>query len=292
MSDEGMRDPECPSGDEAPLTGSDAAVSTGQSDEPSAAVQADVARAEAVEAVAVQAAVAAEAPAPAKEPWWRGVVEFVVAFAIMIVAIMGLRTFVIEPFEIPSGSMLPTIQIGDRIFSEKVTVAFDKMPNVGDVVTFTNPRDTSETLIKRVIAVEGQTIDLRDGVVYIDGEPLDEEYVHGKPTNPMTSDLSYAGAVPSVDAETGEATLNETGEKVSTQITYPYTIPEGYFWAMGDNRTNSADSRVFGPVSAENVTGVAVWRYWPLFYVDEDVDIVIGPITLHPITSLAIGPLD
>ena len=285
MSDEGLRDPAGAAGPGAPLTVPEGAEA-GPNGDPDAAVRAEVAC-----DAAVRAEVAGEPPRPAKEPWWRGVVEFVVAFAVMIAVIMGLRAFVVEPFEIPSGSMLPTIQIGDRIFSEKVTVAFDKMPNVGDVVTFTNPRDPSETLIKRVIATEGQTIDLRDGVVYVDGEPLDEEYVHGKPTKPMTNDLSYVGAVLSVDPETLEATVNETGQKVGSQlITYPYTIPKGYFWAMGDNRTNSADSRVFGPVSAENVTGVAVWRYWPVFYADTDVDVVVGPFTLHPLT-LAIGPL-
>lgn len=237
----------------------------------------------------------AAAPAAGEEqaaavPWWRGAVEFVVAFAVMIAAIMAIRTFVVEPFEIPSGSMLETIQIGDRIFSEKVTVAFDSMPEQGQIVTFTNPRDPSETLIKRVIATEGQVVDLRDGVVYVDGEPLDEEYTNGQATKPMSSDLSYVGAVLGVD-ENGDAVLNETGARTSAQNTYPYTVPNGYFWVMGDNRGNSADSRVFGAVNADNVTGVAVFRYWPIFRVNYDEDIELGPFTLHPLT-LAIGPLD
>lgn len=214
-----------------------------------------------VDAVALPADV--DAP-PSRDPWWRGVVEFVVAFAVMVGAIMLLRTFVIEPFKIPSGSMLTTIEIGDRVFAEKITVAFDRMPEQGEIVTFTNPRDHSETLIKRVIAVEGQTIDLRDGVVYIDGEPLDEPYTNGQKTKAMVSDLAYVGAVLSVDPETLAPVLNETGAVTADKIVYPYTIPKGYFWAMGDNRGNSADSRVFGAVSAENVTGHAVLRYWPL----------------------------
>lgn len=200
------------------------------------------------------AVVAAETPAEEqREPWWRGVLEFIVAFAIMIAAIMALRTFVIEPFEIPSGSMLQTIQIGDRVFAEKISVALDPMPEAGEIVTFVNPRDPSETLIKRVIATEGQTVDLRDGLVYVDGEPLDEPYTNGLPSNPMNS---------------------------QGKVTYPYTIPEGYFWAMGDNRTNSSDSRVFGAVSAESVTGRAVFRYWPIFRTNADggLELSIGPL--------------
>ena len=90
-------------------------------------------------------------------------------------------------------------------------------------------------LIKRVIATGGQTVDLRDGVVYVDGVPLDEPYTQGKPSNDLNSG-----------------------------ITYPYTVPEGHVWVMGDNRTNSADSRAFGAIPLESVTGHAVLRYWPL----------------------------
>ena len=92
-------------------------------------------------------------------------------------------------------------------------------------------------LIKRVIAVGGQTVDLRDGAVYVDGEKLDEPYTEGKQSKPLSN---------------------------SNGITYPYKVPEGEIWVMGDNRTNSLDSRVFGSVPVENVTGHAFWRYWPL----------------------------
>lgn len=194
-----------------------------------------------------------------KRSWFSGVMEFVVAFAIMLVAILALRTWVVEPFEIPSGSMLQTIQIGDRVFAEKISVALNDMPEQGEIVTFVNPRDPSETLIKRVIAVGGQTVDLRDGVVYVDGVALDEPYTNGQGSYPMRCD----------------------GKVQKTDITYPYTIPEGCFWAMGDNRGNSADSRVFGAVDASTITGHAVFRYWPLFRTAEDGSI-----------SISIGPLD
>lgn len=229
--------------------------------------------AEAVEgadaAQGAEGAQGAEDAQEARSPWWRGVVEFLVAFLVMIGVILLLRTFVMEPFEIPSGSMLTTIEIGDRVFAEKVTVAIDRMPEPGEIVTFVNPRDDSETLIKRVIAVEGQTIDLRDGAVYVDGVQLDEPYTNHQSTKPMRCD----------------------GKVQTSDIVYPFTIPDGCFWAMGDNRGNSADSRVFGPVDASSVTGHAVFRYWPIFRVESQKPgtEVLG-FEFHPI-RFTIGPL-
>ena len=195
----------------------------------------------------------------------RGVGEFVIAFAVMLGAIWLLRTFVMEPFTIPTGSMLPTIQKKDSVYAEKVSLWFDDEPQVGQVYTFTSPEDSSETLIKRVIATGGQTIDLRDGHVYVDGVELDEPYVHGQQTLAMRSDVP---------------------------ITYPYTIPEGCFWAMGDNRGNSADSRVFGPVPYDNLIARAAFRYWPLVreLPEYDVDLGFASFTAQPL-QLNIGAL-
>jgi signal peptidase I len=196
-----------------------------------------------------------------------GVIEFVISFALMLGVVAVLRTFLIEPFTIPSGSMIPTIQKGDSLYVEKVSTSGDDfVPEVGQVYTFTSPTDPTETLIKRVIAVQGQTIDLRDGDVYIDGVKLDEPYVHGQLT---------------------EAMNNTKG------ITYPYTIPDGCFWAMGDNRGNSSDSRVFGPVQISSITGHAFYRYWPIFRSTETVTVDFGAFefTFDPL-DLNIGSLD
>lgn len=150
-----------------------------------------------------------------------------------------LRLFVIGVYYVPSGSMLDTIHEGDLILGERVSLAFGE-PSQGDVVTFTSPLDPEETLVKRVIAVGGQTVDLVDGAVYIDGERLDEPYVSSWPTVSLSDLEGSAG------------------------ITYPYVVPEGYVWVMGDNRTNSRDSRYFGPVSVDDVTSRAILIYWPL----------------------------
>ena len=94
-------------------------------------------------------------------------------------------------------------------------------------------------LVKRVIATAGQTVDLVDGVVYVDGVALDEPYAEGE---------SYP--------------LAAQAEGVS--VGFPYTVPEGCVWVMGDNRENSADSRYFGAVPEDDLIGVVVFRYWPL----------------------------
>ena len=168
----------------------------------------------------------------ARHGWVIGSVAFAVGVAFV------LRTFVGMPYYVPSGSMRDTILEGDMLLGEKVTLRFEP-PAPGDIVTFESPLD-GETLIKRVVAVGGQTIDLVDGVVYVDGEALDEPYTGGRPTYSLSDLEGSAG------------------------IEYPYVVPEGCVWVMGDNRTNSKDSRYFGPVSVDAVTSIAVLIYWPL----------------------------
>jgi signal peptidase I len=169
---------------------------------------------------------------------FREVLEVIVIIAAALIITMVLRIYVIDQYEIPSASMDPTIEINDRLFAEKVSYHFgDIQP--GDIITFNDPIEEGRVLIKRVIAVGGQTIDLQNGFVVVDGETLDEPYTYGKesvPLEPMTG----------------------------MRITYPYTIPEGYVWVMGDNRTNSLDSRYFGPIPESTVLGKALIRIWPL----------------------------
>ena len=131
-----------------------------------------------------------------------------------------------------------TIKTGDMVFAEKVSYHFSD-PEQGDIVVFSDPQVPSRTLIKRVIATEGQTVDLRDGKVYVDGVALDEPYTDGLPSYP----------------------LNTVG---TVDISYPYTIPKGDVWVMGDNRTNSSDSRYFGPIDKDTVFGKAFAIYWPV----------------------------
>ncbi len=114
--------------------------------------------------------------------------------------------------------MEDTIEVGDLVFSEKLSY-YTSEPQKGDIVTFADPLVSNRTPIKRVIATGGQTVDLQNGKVVVDGVVLDEPYTENKVSEPF--------------------------EKTAVSISYPYTVPEGYLWVMGDNRTNSQDSRYF-----------------------------------------------
>lgn len=165
------------------------------------------------------------------------VLWFLGPVVVAVIAALLIKTYVVTPYVVPTGSMLETIQEGDMLLGECVTLHFQG-PEQGDIVTFLSPLD-GETLIKRVVAVGGQTVDLVDGAVYVDGERVDEPYTGGKPTYSLSD---YAG---------------------SAGITYPYVVPEGTVWVMGDNRTDSRDSRYFGPVDVDDVTSRALFIYWP-----------------------------
>lgn len=177
---------------------------------------------------------------PQNRPW-RSVLEWVFIVVLAVACAMAVRAFVVEPFEVPTESMISTIQVGDRLLGEKISyLAHD--PQAGDVVTFSDPENPSTTLIKRIIATPGQTIDLKDGEVYVDGTKLDEPYTQGKPTNPIERHADF----------------------LSSDITYPYTLGQDEYWMMGDNRTNSLDSRYFGPIKRQSITSRGWFIFWPL----------------------------
>ena len=132
------------------------------------------------------------------------------------------------------------IEVGDCILAQKITLETGSDLKSGDIVVFKNPRPRNgvDILVKRVIATSGQTVDLKDGKVYVDGRRLDESYAMGE-SKPLDAHLS------------------------SAPDSYPYTIPDGCIWVMGDNRENSADSRYFGPVEEDSVIGIVFARYFP-----------------------------
>ena len=171
-------------------------------------------------------------------PGW---LDLLLTLACTLALVFFIRTFIAETYEVPSGSMLETIQIGDRLVGEKVSLHWRK-PQPGDVVTFDDPDGSGVTLIKRVIATEGQMVDLQDGSLVVDGQVQNEDYTLGKPSYPL---------------DRHAANLNE-------DVSYPFTVPEGEIWVMGDNRTNSSDSRYFGSVPVSSVTSIAKFIFWPM----------------------------
>ena len=175
-----------------------------------------------------------ELAAEAAKPWWRETIETIVwAFALAMI----IRTFIVQAFWIPSGSMIPTLEVGDRVLVAKFWNWFVE-PSRGSIYVFRYPQDRERDFVKRVIALPGDKVDIREGVVYVNSRPTEEPYVmnHDKFT------LRVGRVFPQV----------------------PFTVPEDSYFMMGDNRPNSQDSRFWGFVPKSDIHGPAFFRYWPL----------------------------
>lgn len=180
----------------------------------------------------------------------RSLREWVEALVFALLVAVVVRTFLFAPFKIPSGSMIPTIEIGDHIFASMysygVPVPFTRIKifpqqiNRGDIVIFPFPLDPSIDYIKRVIARGGETVEVRGTKVFVDGVELVEPYAMHDP-----------------------ATLAERERQGAGILQYgPEVVPEGHLFVMGDNRLNSSDSRVWGFVDAGTVKGRGQIIYW------------------------------
>jgi signal peptidase I len=180
--------------------------------------------------------------------------EYAEALVVALLLALAIRTFVVQAFKIPSGSMLPTLQIGDHILVNKflygprleiplTQVSLGQLPGIrkpkaGDVVVFIWPRDRSKDFIKRVIATEGQTLEVRDRQVFIDGKAWDDPHA------------------------TWVAQPRATGTGGAGDNYGPYTVPKDHVFVMGDNRDQSYDSRFWGPVPIADIKGQALVIYW------------------------------
>ncbi len=175
----------------------------------------------------------------------RGLLEWIaVAVGALAVALL-IKAFLLQAFFIPSGSMLETLQINDRVLVNKLSYRLHDV-NRGDVVVFVKPPLASgeiNDLIKRVVALPGETLTLVDGVVYIDGVKLDEPYTLGKPSVPERDIIPGCDNAPAPDR---------------------CTVPPGFVFVMGDNRTGSSDSRTFGPIEESSIVGRAFLKVWPI----------------------------
>lgn len=196
------------------------------------------------------------------------------SYFIIIAVIFGLRSFVVEPFQIPSGSMLPTLKIGDFILVNKfeyglrlpvlnTTIIPTTQPEAGDVVVFKYPRDPSLNYIKRLIGLPGDRISYRDKVLTVNGEVVPKAFLARLPVslNPNKEPVElYRETLGGLAYETYNSyrfTPNEND----------WVVPEGHYFVMGDNRDNSADSRSWGFVPEGNLKGRAfyVWLHWDEF---------------------------
>ena len=211
----------------------------------------------------------------AKEP---ALVEISRSFFPVILIVLLLRSFLVEPFRIPSGSMMPTLVAGDFILVNKFSygirlpVLNKKIielgePKRGDVVVFRYPEDPGIDFIKRVIGLPGDHIRYRNKTVYVNGVAMKQQALG-----------EYVGAVSPYPNIRSASLLEEDLEGYKHDILLnrglpsggiyavngDYTVPEGHYFVMGDNRDNSKDSRFWGPMPEENLVGKAfmIWMNW------------------------------
>jgi len=205
------------------------------------------------------------------------IVEYARSFFPILLAVLILRSFIVEPFRIPSGSMIPTLEIGDFILVKKyayglrLPVTHTKIisigePRRGDVVVFRFPRDPSLDYIKRVIGLPGDHIRYERKRLYINGNQVDLS-VEGKYSLQGSSGFSLEMALLKEKLENVEhQILVDPISDMSTPclVNGEYTVPKGHYFVMGDNRDNSNDSRVWCAVPEENLVGQAfmIWMNW------------------------------
>jgi signal peptidase I len=168
----------------------------------------------------------------------RWVLEWVVVLAVALGVAVGIRALVVQTFYIPSASMEPTLMIGDRILVDKLSYRLHDVHR-GDVVVFGRPpgersSEDIKDLVKRVVGLPGETISSADGTVLIDVKPLKEPWL---PPDTTTQNLTS------------------------------FTIPSGDYFVMGDNRSNSQDSRYFGAIPRSLIVGRVVMRIWPISHI-------------------------
>ena len=161
-----------------------------------------------------------------------------------IILALLIRAFAFQSYEIPSGSMFPTLENGNRVVVNRLSYDLGDIER-GQVIVFDRPAalEGENDLIKRIVGLGGETIRLIDGRVYVEGLRVVEPYLR-EPDSTRSS-----GPIPGCDASI--ATPNQC------------VIPEGYVFVLGDNRTGSEDSRVFGPIGVDTIVGRAFWTVWP-----------------------------
>ena len=182
------------------------------------------------------------APAPAKSSSKREVssvrnaVEWVVIIVGALLVAFVVKTFLVQAFYIPSGSMLPTLQEQDRVLVNKLSYDLHDVHR-GDIIVFKGPEQAEgevKDLIKRVIGLPGETVEAHDGKVFVDGKAIDESYL---------------------------------GDGITTGPLEQTKVPAGHYWVMGDNRGNSKDSRYFGAIDKDLIIGRAFVRVWPITHI-------------------------
>ncbi len=165
-----------------------------------------------------------------KKSFWKDIREMGMIIGVFLI----IQTQICAQSVVPSSSMEPTINPNDRLIINKLATKY-KTPNRGDIVVFLKEKKLplNEYWIKRVIALPNEVVDIENGIVYIDGAPLEEDYTMG-------TTLTFVEG-----------------------ITFPYAVPEGHYFVMGDNRQNSEDSRLLGAIPEEDISAIGALKIYP-----------------------------
>jgi signal peptidase I len=213
--------------------------------------------------------------------------EYGESIGVAILIALFLRAFVVEAFKIPSGSMIPTLQVGDHIFVNKfiygvrvpwTNIKFGmgyRQPRRGEVIVFIYPVNPDQDFIKRIIGVPGDTVEVKDGQVYVNGAPIPRKRLEGDCE--YRDYLEEQGRWETKHCIAWQETVNGTPYTTYSEINGgeprhfgPRVVPPNKLFVMGDNRDNSSDSRVWGFVPYENVKGKAMVIWLSLGETNDD----------------------
>lgn len=211
-----------------------------------------------------------------------GTWELVKTVVVAVLIAIGIRTFAYEPFNIPSGSMIPTLLVGDYLFVSKMSYGYSRYslpfspplipgrvlftePERGDVIVFKKPTDTSTDFIKRLIGLPGDKIQVRGGILHINDKPVTRRRIDDFiATDPFGRDIRVPQFVEVLPNGREHPILEARGDRGGADNTGVYNVPADYYFMMGDNRDNSVDSRdpSVGMVPRQNLVGRAEVLFW------------------------------
>lgn len=192
-----------------------------------------------------------------------------------------IRSFLFEPFQIPSGSMIPTLKVGDFILVNKFTYGIRmpilnsviipvNKPQRGDVMVFYPPHQPNVSFIKRVIGLPGDEIRYTNNVLYVNGTEIKQTELFKKVPELYSPCMSYGSQLTVVEEALGDKVhqMQKCDVPGDTSRNGTWIVPEGHYFMMGDNRDNSQDSRVWGTVPEKNIIGkaIVVWMHWDEFW--------------------------
>jgi signal peptidase I len=179
----------------------------------------------------------------------RTIIDYGLTALVAIALALVVQSFAVKPYLIPSTSMANTLVPGQRVLVDRMVYHYRHVHR-GDIIVFRRPVPPNDVLIKRVVGLPGDVLSLKGGAVYVNGVRLNEPYVdivrgRVEPTDPADA---FSGGVP----------------RAPWSLVRPFRVPQGQYFVMGDNRTDSSDSRYWGTVPRAAIVGRAFFTYWPL----------------------------